>query len=74
MARSTYIYILIHKKTDNIIGAWTVKREMNEWIEYEKINPEEYEVLRAKDNARNMRPVIIPWENIKEQYRAKKES
>lgn len=32
MARSSYIYVVTHAETDDVLGAFTVKWEMEAWV------------------------------------------
>jgi hypothetical protein len=68
MPRAHSIFILRHVHGQNIEGAWTVKRELSEWLDSKwaafRENIElNYEVIRLRDGA-GSRGVIIPWKDI----------
>ena len=65
MARAHSIFILRNIYHRNIIGAWTVKQELIDWLQHQnrKKFVIHYEVLRLRDGQAD-HETVIPWEKI----------
>lgn len=61
MARSVYIYLVYDQLS--VVGAFTVKHEMETWIQNQKFN-EKPRILRYKDGSRQKY-----WDCIELEYR-----
>ena len=66
MARSHSIFILRDVHHRHIEGAWTVKRELIEWLSHQNLSRDRllhYEIVRVRDGHVDS-GTIVPWEEL----------
>jgi len=75
MPRSKYIYILRATESREILGGWTVKHELNTWLNSKRLIPAKYaggphEVLRIRNGFG--KEEVISWEDFRPVKQSKK--
>ena len=64
MARAHSIFIVRNVYHRNIVGMWTVKRELSEWVANQVDSfVIHHEVIRMRDGKPN-HETLVPWEEI----------
>lgn len=64
MARSTYIYLIFHVPTNDMLAAFTVKYEANDWATDSRWPITQLQLYRTRDGERHKHAnalTAIPW-------------
>lgn len=68
MARASNVYILQRRLDGVILAGWTVKYQMENWLETRSESREAietvYQVVRCQDGFGTPNTTIVPWEEI----------